>query len=429
MVPKELDEAIVLPLQKEPDKRPRKAMDVVRQIQKAFAGYQYRMWRIREVPKRLQLAGVLTLAFVLLFLLMPGLTVFKNIENYLVDLRFQLVPLHHPDERILLVSIDEATLEADPTLLAEKADEMGLLLQKVMDAGARGITIDFILPERWNQSESFAKLVHKNQGKLILASYIKKDGNIMGFECIKGLIMAGLGSMERAEELFGFLNMQPDTDGCIRHMQLGLRNQDGKSMYSMSARAFQILAGSNISPEQARRRLLIDYSIDRSKFQRLSWKDLPLFLNKSPEMFRDKIVLVGGEYEGSQDFHRVPFRPGLSRDEASGLIIHALTLNTLLQDNPIHDVSRSLVLLPMAAVMMFFSAAFLIRPKVFLHLIILFIIVSGFILIVYFLFRWNRLLLPVGVPLITLIIALAPIIWVRRKITFISKPSMEVQEK
>jgi len=428
-VPEELDEAILLPLEKEPDKRPKKAMDVIRQIQKAFAGYQYRIWRIREVPKRLRLAGVLTLAFVLLFLLLPGLTVFKNIENYLVDLRFQLLPLHHPDERILIVSIDEATLEADPKLLAEKADEMGVLLQKVMDSGARGVAVDFILPERWNLSEGFAKLVLKNQGKLILASYIKKDGTIMGYECIGGLIMAGLGSMERAEELFGFLNMQPDTDGYIRHVQLEIPNQDGKSMYSMSARAFQILSGSNISPEQARRRLLIDYSIDRRQFQRLSWKDLPLFIDNSPEKFRDKIVLVGGEYEGSQDFHRVPFRPGLGKDDVSGLTIHALTINTLLEDNPIHDASGSLVLLPMAAVMMFFSAAFLIRPRVFIHLIILFMILAAFILIVYLLFIWNRLLLPAGLPLITLIIALVPIIWVRRKVTFISKPSMEVQQK
>jgi CHASE2 domain-containing sensor protein len=223
--------------------------------------------------------------------------------------------------------------------------------------------------------------------------------------------------------------MEPDTDGYIRHMQLGLRNQDGKIMYSMSAKAFQVLADSKISQEQARRRLLIDYSIDRSKFQRLSWKDLPLNINNSAEMFRDKLVLVGGEYEGSQDFHRVPFRPGLSKDDVSGLNIHALTINTLLQHSPIQDVGRSLVLLPMAAVMLFFSAAFLIRPRVFFHLIILSIIVSGFILIAYFLFILNKLLLPVGVPMITLVITLVPIIWVRRKITFISKPSMEVQEK
>ena len=428
-VPKELDEAIILPIQKEPEKRPKKAMDVVRNIQNAFDGYRYRVWRINEVPKRIQIAGVLTLAFVLLFLLLPNLTTFRNIENFLVDLHFQLLPLHPPDDRILIVSIDEATLEADPTLLAEKANEMGLLLQKVMDAGARGVAIDFILPERWNKSENFAKLVLRNQGKLILASYIRKDSSIIGMECIGGLIMAGLGSMERAQDLFGFLNMQPDTDGYIRHTQLGFLNQDGQSMYSMPARAFQILAGSDIPRERALRRLLIDYSIDRTKFQRLSWKDLPLSLNDNPDMFRDKIVLVGGEYEGSQDFHRVPFRSGLSNEEVSGLTIHALTINTLLLDNLVQNVSRSWVLLPMAVVMMFFSAAFLIRRRVFFPLIILLLILTGYILIVYFLFIWNRLLLPVGVPLITLIIVLLPIIFIRRKITFISKPSMEVQEK
>ncbi len=428
-VPKELDEAIILPIQREPEKRPKKAMDVVRNIQNAFDGYRYRMWQINEVPKRIQIAGVLTLAFVLLFLLLPNMTTFRNIENYLVDLHFQLVPLHPPDDRILIVSIDEATLEADPTLLAEKSDEMGLLLQQVMDAGARGVAIDFILPERWNKSEKFAKLVLRNQGKLILASYIRKDSSIIGMECIGGLIMAGLGSMERAQELFGFLNMQPDSDGYIRHTQLGLLNQDGQSMYSMPARAFQILTGSDIPRERVLRRLLIDYSIDRAKFQRLSWKDLPLSLNDNPDMFRDKIVLVGGEYEGSQDFHRVPFRSGLSNEEVSGLTIHALTINTFLLDRLIQNVSGSWVLLPMAAVMMFFSAVFLIRRRVFFPLIILLLILSGYILIVYFLFIWNRLLLPVGVPLITLIITLVPIIWMRRKITFISKPSMEVQEK
>ena len=428
-VPRELDEAIVLPIQREPGKRPRKAMDVVRKIQNAFDGYRYRMWRINEVPKRIQIAGILTLAFVLLFLLLPSLTTFRNIENYLKDLHFQLMPLQPPDERILIVSIDEATLEADPTLLAEKADEMGLLLQQVLDAGARGVAIDFILPERWNKSESFAKLVLRNQGKLILASYIRKDSSIIGMECIGGLIMAGLGSIERAQELFGFLNMQPDTDGYIRHTQLGLLNQDGQSMYSMPARAFQILTDSDIPRELALRPLLIDYSIDRSKVQKLSWKDLPSSLNDNPEMFRDKIVLVGGEYEGSQDFHRVPYRSGLSNEEVSGLTIHALTINTLLRDHIIQNVSGSWVLLPMAVVIIIFSALFLIRRRVFFPIIILLLILTGYILLVYFLFLGEQLLLPVGVPLITLIIVLLPIIFIRRKITFVSKPSMGVNKK
>jgi len=223
--------------------------------------------------------------------------------------------------------------------------------------------------------------------------------------------------------------MQPDTDGYIRHTQLGLLNQDGQSMYSMPARAFQILTESDIPRELALRPLLIDYSIDRSKVQKLSWKDLPLSLNDNPEMFRDKIVLVGGEYEGSQDFHRVPYRSGLSNEEVSGLTIHALTINTLLRDNIIQDVSGSWVLLPMAVVMIIFSALFLIRRRVFFLIIILLLILTGYILLVYFLFLGEQLLLPVGVPLITLIIVLLPIIFIRRKITFVSKPSMGVNKK
>lgn len=425
-VPKELDQAILAPLQKEPDMRPKKALDVVRHLQNAYSRYQYRLWRIKEVPKRIWLAGALTIVFILLFWIVQALPVAKSLESFFVDLRLQLLPSQLPDERILLVSIDEATLQADPALLVEKADEMGVLLQKVLDAGARGIAIDFLLPERWNQSEIFARLILKNQEKLVLASYIKEDGSIMGMECIEGLIMAALGSTEHAEALFGFLNLQPELDGRIRRMQIGLQNQEGRRMYSMSARAFQILIGGDLSDEQTEQRLWIDYSIDWNKFQRISWKDLSSFISQRPDFFQDKIVLVGGEYEGSQDYHRIPRR--LERkDEASGLVIQALTLNTLLQDKLIHDLSVSYVFLPLVAVFMFFSAIFLIRPKIFPFVIILFIFFFGCILIIIFLFIWYRLLLPARIPLIPFLIAFVPVFLVRRRLNFVAKPSTEVK--
>jgi len=385
-VPKELDRAILAPLQKEPDMRPKKALDVVRQLQNAYSRYQYRLWRIKEVPKRIRLAGALTIVFILLFWIVQALPVAKSLESFFVDFRLQLLPSQPPDERILLVSIDEATLQADPTLLVEKADEMGGLLQSVLDAGARGVAIDFLLPERWNQSESFARLILKNKGKLVLASYIKEDGSIMGMECIEGQIMVALGSTERAEALFGFLNIQPDFDGRLRRMQIGLQNQEGRRMYSMPARTFQILIGGDLSDEQTEQRLWIDYSIDWNKFQRISWKDLSSFISQRPDFFQDKIVLVGGEYEDSQDYHRIPRR--LEREEeASGLVIQALTLNTLLQDKLIHDLSVSYVFLPLVAVFMFFSAIFLIRPKISPFVIILFIFFFGCILMIFFLFK------------------------------------------
>lgn len=425
-VPPELDQAILAPLQKEPDMRPKNALDVVRQLQNAYSRYQYRLWRIKEVPKRIRLTGALTIIFILLFWIVQALPIAKSIEYFAVDLRFQLLPSQPPDERILLVSIDEATLQADPTLLVEKADEMGILLQGVLDAGARGVAIDFLLPERWNTSESFAKLILKNQAKVILASYIKEDGSILGMECIKGLIMAALGSTERAEALFGFLNMEPDLDGRLRCMQIGLQNQEGRRVYSMPVRAFQVLTGGDLSDEQTEQLLWIDYSIDWNKFLRISWKDLSSLINQRPDFFQDKIVLVGGEYEGSQDYHRIPRR--LERkDEASGLVIQALTLNTLFQDKLIHDLNVFYVFLPLTAVFMFFSAIFLIRPKIFPFVIILFILLAGCVLMIFFAFIWNRLLLSARIPYIPLLLALIPVFLVRRKLNFVAKPSTEVR--
>jgi serine/threonine protein kinase/CHASE2 domain-containing sensor protein len=426
-VPKELDQALLASIQKEPNMRPAMAIDVIDKLKKAYAGYQYRMWRTQEVPKRLWFAGALTIVFILLYWIFQVLPVVKRLENFVVDYRIQLLPLQPPDERILLVSIDEATLQADPVLLVEKADEMGVLLQSVLDAGARGVAIDFLLPGRWNQSESFAKLILKNQGKLVLSSYIKKDGSIMGMECIEGLIMAALGSTEPAEELFGFLNMQPDFDDRIRRMPIGLRNQEGRRMNSMSAKAFQVLTSSDLSSIQVKKRIWIDYSIDWNKFQRISWKDLPLLLNQRPDFFNNKFVLVGGEYEGSQDFHRIPKRSG-REDEASGLVIQALTLNTLLQNKLIQDVDTFFIFLLLAIVFMIFSSIFLIRPKIFSFLIILFILLTGYFLIWYFLFIWNRQLLTARLPALAFVLALVPVFLVRHRLNFVAKPLTEVNK-
>lgn len=193
----------------------------------------------------------------------------------------------------------------------------------------------------------------------------------------------------------------------------------------MPARTFQILTGGDLSDEQTEQRLWIDYSIDWNNFQRISWKDLSSLISQRPDFFNNKIVLVGGEYEGSQDFHRIP-KISRMEDEASGLVIQALTLNTLLQDKLIHDLSVSYVFLPLVAVFMFFSAIFLIRPKIFPFVIILFIFFFGCILIIFFLFIWYRLLLPARIPIIPFLIAFVPVFLVRRKLSFVAKPPTEV---
>ena len=71
---------------------------------------------------------------------------------------------------MLLVSIDEASLEADPTPLVEIGDEMGRRLARAMEAGAAGVAIDVLLPEQWGASMGFARFAIDHADSLVLAA-------------------------------------------------------------------------------------------------------------------------------------------------------------------------------------------------------------------------------------------------------------------
>ena len=420
-VPPELDSVLLTPLEPNPIQRPSNAMDVVRRLKQAFALYRYRVWRAREVPRRIGLAALVTLALLLLFGVLQRVPLVREVESSLADLRLQFLPLRPPDERIVLLSIDEATLQADPTLLADKADEMGERLQRIMDRHPLGVGIDFLFPERWNQSQAFAKFLLRNQDRLILASYFTKEGAVVGLEPLQGLIMAALGSQERVERLLGFVNVAPDEDGRIRKASSGFKLKDGTWMYSMPARAFKLMTGRNVPSPERRSTFRIDYSIDWHQYRRVSWKDLPRLLDEQPDFFRGRFVFVGGEYEGSQDYHRIPLRPGDKAGDVSGMTLQALALDTLLHDRPVRDVPSGLVVLMIGIAAMLISFAFLVRPKISMPLLVWAGITAAYLLLSVVLGVGRRLLLPVGLPLFLLTFGLFVVLALRRKLSFVTK--------
>jgi serine/threonine protein kinase len=427
-LPQELDPPLLSPLKEEPSHRPRNAMEALRGLQNSYAGYRYRSWQRTEVPKRAGVAVGLTLVLALLFVASKGLPAFVNFENFLFDLRLRAVRQRAPAASIILVSIDEATLQTDPTLLVNKADEMGVLLQRILDAGAQGVALDFILPASWGGSESFAKLILNNQDRLALASYIKDDGSLLGMECLQGLTMAALGSAERAGRLFGFLNMRPDPDGRIRRALSSFKWADGQTFLSLPAKAYRLLTGEDLPAMRTARSSWIDYSADWARFRKIPWKDLKDVLTLRPESFSRKIVLVGGEYEASQDFHRIPQRPG-SPAELSGLLIQALTLNTWLQGRSFNEVSRFLAFLPAALIFFFFSVAALTRPGALMPGLILSALLIVYAFLAFFLFMNGRYILFLGTPLLLILIGMIAIVFIRRGLTFMEKPAAEGRGK
>lgn len=310
-------------LAKDPEQRPKTAREIVR-------GLRLSHWRHSEVPRRAFLAFLLAAA-VPLAALSPH---WEAVERWAYDLRLSATPSRAPDPRILLVSLDDD----NPVPLADRADEIGETLDRVLSAGARGVAIDVELPGAWKDSPGFSNLVLRHPDALTLAARSRTDGTVSGAGCVSGLTAVALGP-EKAGALFGFVNLDTDADGAVRHGRLSFRDREGGERPSWAARA----AGT-LSPLPARSKskvFWIDHRIDPAGFASISWKDLPAALAGRPGIFRDRLVLVGGDLVASgDDVHRVPGRR-FRNEIVSGLMLQARVVDTLIAGLPVREPRKS----------------------------------------------------------------------------------------
>src|SRR5262249_11373331 len=145
---------------------------------------------------------------------------------------------------------DDATLASDHASLPtkEEADEVSTLLDRAFAAGARGVAIDLLLPKRWGDSAAFSDLVLHHDDRLVLAAFSPAHRPVVGPEVIEGLIAAALGP-ERAQALFGFVDIEEDGDGTIRRAQPLFRDKDGQVRPSFAARAARLVRPAVILPK------------------------------------------------------------------------------------------------------------------------------------------------------------------------------------
>jgi CHASE2 domain-containing sensor protein len=157
-----------------------------------------------------------------------------------------------------------------------------------------------------------------------------------------------------------------------------------------------------ISLHSSKQRFWIDYAIDWTRFQRISWKELDREVDRDPRVFRDRLVIVGGDFVASGDeLHRVPHLGG-SPPEVSGLVLQALIADTMLTGLPIHDAGMVLVLLGVALGSTIVGAAFLCLRHLPLSVCTLVAIVAVFLTVALVDFRQNHVVVPVTGPVMTL---------------------------
>ena len=398
-LPPEIDVPLLVPLAKDAASRPACAVAFVDSLRSAVRVARRREWRKREVPRRLVLSVLGGVALATISLAAARIGPLRTLELATLDARFALGPTRAPDPRLVLVVLDDASLAADDIPLPQKGDEFGRRLTEAYANGARAVALDILAPRGWGRSEGFTRLVLEHADSLTLAAAAVTGSDALGPEAVEGLTTAALGP-DRIAALFGLVNIEEDPDGLVRRGRLFFRDRDGGRRLTLAARAATMLAGPT-PIEKAREPVLwIDHSVRWQQIPRVSWKDLPQRLQAEPQLFSDKLLLVGAAFTGSGDLdHRIPKRlsddPGL----VAGVVLHALIVDSILAGARFHEphVVPVAISLSLALAALLAGSVLLARPAwPALWLVGCSLAYAGLAIGV---FRWG-LIVPVATPLL-----------------------------
>lgn len=409
-VPSELDAALLAALQKDPASRPARATDVVKAIRGAWQRVALRDWKAREIPRRAGISVVVGLAVALAGALAGNFGPLQRAESWTIDSRFAWRPARPPDPRLVLVVLDDETLAAEQATLTDRADEFGGAIQRIFAAGARAVAVDILFPARWSRSKPFADAIVKHADRLTLGALSTPQGKLVGPEAISPLVTVVLGP-KGVSELFGYVNLDPDSDGILRRARASYTDQAGRERDAFPGRAVRTL--HEPIPAAARTSFIIDGSIDGTGYPRVSWKDLPTRVDKEPEWFRDRLVLVGAKFSGAGDVHRVPNTEGHPR-EVSGVTVQALIVDTLLAGLPIREVGQGLTFFCLAPCLILVVMAFLCHRGGSVPAVLSIALAGIYLVSAVVLFSWHGLLFPLVAPLTAVLVTVA-VAWALRR--------------
>lgn len=328
-----LDGPILALLEKDPERRPATAGAAVGDLRRAIEDLASARKQRRERGRRM----VATVAFALVAPVLAAVLAvpLSDLERRSYDARIRLSTPRPVDPRLALVVLDESSLAADPTPLAESADRFGEVLGAALDAGARGVAVDFLLPDRWSRSRPFVDLLLEHPEQVVLAVYSEPGGEVIGAGAVSGFAAGILGS-EGTRRILGPVEAVPDPDGVVRRLRSSWTDRAGRLWPGFATRAAEILTGvSAAHPREYR----VDFRIDAETIDRISWRDLPGMIETVPDRVKDRLLLVGADYAGSGDRHLRTPRPGGGADEMLGTAILLLAVQTLAEDRPLRMAS------------------------------------------------------------------------------------------
>lgn len=402
-LPPEIDAPVLALLDRVPEQRPPSATAAISAIAEAALRSEQRKWRASQWPRRLAFAAAMALIAVPISAALTKVRLARVLEDRIADRRFAMLPSKAPDPSLMLLSIDDATLEADQRPLAERAGDFATMVDTVFHSGAKVVAIDLTLPGLWSHSQEFAKSVALHADHLVLALFSSPSGQVIGAECLNPLTAYVLGAQKYAN-LFGLVNLEEGEDRVIRRAHAAFIDKAGHSRESFAGRVVEA-AFPGREKKLPAGDIWIDYSARLRDLPSISWKDVPARLAATPGLFRDKIVILGETYAGSGDEHRVP---GLASGTlVAGEYVQALIANTILAGNPIRDVRLMPCLITAGVLCFVLVACMLCFPHRYgLSFGGFLILLAVYPIMAFSIFQSSRVMLPVLGPELAILLSL-----------------------
>ena len=238
---------------------------------------------------------------------------------------------------ILIVAIDEPSFQQIGQQWPWPRSLHGKVVRSLKEAGAAAVVFDvlFLEPSRdAHEDQAFAQALEE-AGNVVLGANFTKVGR-QNYETY--FVEEPVAALAKAAARVGLVNFFPDSDGSIR---MGFNQIYGRKTIAPYAidTAFGFRSPDNIVPREGSGAFCIDYAGKNGSFPVVSYYQV-LDQMVSPEIFRNKIVLIGFqtdasvEVESGADTFPTPFLR-FSNRMMFGVEIHANIINTILQGYPV----------------------------------------------------------------------------------------------
>ncbi len=294
-------------------------------------------------------AAIASIATALFILGLRGLGSLEWLELVTYDFMMRLRPNIPPDSRILVVGITEQDIQDQGSILQFSDQVYADLLTKLWEAKPRVIGLDIYRDKP------------VNPGHNAFVKQLQRSDRIVGITKLGDQIQPAIKPPQvLPADQIGFNDVVVDKDGILRRTMLFVRGDDGTLMPSFSIQlAGRYLLDQEIEPKPIP--ALPDYmqlgradfiplqpndggyiKVDNGGYQVLlnyrgGGQSIPMVTlgdvlkgKVSPEMIRDRIILIGNVAESAKDFFITPYSAGQIEGRMPGVFVHAQMVSQFL---------------------------------------------------------------------------------------------------